>query len=133
MANKQLPPPLCLALILCDYVHVDPGSGKQTIIGTFSEVAFDGFPAAIPQLCIYFCLTEGYGKIPIQVRVIDVNEERPPIFDVTEHVEFASPKDAAQHSLHIRGMPFNEPGQYRVQLFAGGEFLMDRLLRVVGV
>ena len=35
--------------------------------------------------------------------------------------------------IDISGMPFTEPGQYRVQLFAGGEFLMDRLLRVVGV
>ncbi len=40
---------------------------------------------------------------------------------------------ATSDLMDIRGMPFTEPGQYQVQLFAGGEFLMDRLLRVAAV
>jgi hypothetical protein len=130
--SSNLPPPVCLALLLCDYVHADPATGKHTILGTFSEVAFEEFPAQFPCLCIYFCLTEGYGPMPIRLKVIDVNEERPAIFDVTEMVNFSSPKATVQHGVHIQGMPFHEPGEYRVQLFAGDNFLMDRMLNVVG-
>jgi hypothetical protein len=131
MANK-LPPPVCLALLLCDYVHVDPLTGKHTILGTFSEVVFEQFPASLPCLSIYFCLTEGYGTAPIRLKVIDVNEERPPIFDVTDMVDFPSPKATVQQGVQIQGMPFQQPGEYRVQLFAGEHFLLDRMLRVVG-
>jgi hypothetical protein len=129
---SNLPPPVCLALILCDYVHIDPGTGKHTILGTFSEVGFDGFPAKLPCLSIFFCLTEGYGLMPIRLKIIDVNEDRPAIFDVTEMMDFPSPKSAVQQAVSINGMPFNEPGEYRVQLFAGEHFLLDRMLNVVG-
>jgi hypothetical protein len=131
MASK-LPPPVCLALILCDHVHVDPGTGKHTILGTFSEVGFDFFPAKLPCISIFICLTEGYGSMPIRLKVIDVNEDRPAIFDVTETIDFPSPKAAVQQAVSIQGMPFEEPGEYRVQLFAGNTFLMDRMLNVVG-
>lgn len=130
---SNLPPPVCLAFILCHYVHVDPSTGKHSIHGTFPEFGFDRLPTKLPCPSNLFEPIEGCGSTPIRIKLINVNEGRPAIFDVTEVMDLLSPKIVVKHAESIQGMPFDQPGECRVRLFAGEHFLPDRILIVVGV
>jgi hypothetical protein len=40
--------PQLLAWLLCDAVHIDPGTGKHTILGVFSNIMAKRFPVVHP-------------------------------------------------------------------------------------
>lgn len=128
MSEVQIPPPICLALVLCDHVWRDPNSGKYTMIGTFASIATASFPLLHRELGVYVCLTEGLGEGPLRLRICDVDEERDPVFDAQETIRFKNPNFVAQSTFAIQNLLFPLPGEYRVQLFAFDQFISERRL-----
>jgi len=89
--------PYPLALVICDYVWRDPGTGKATLLGCFSAVMGPSFPLSVSSLGLYIALTDGRGKIPIRVRIIDADETRPPVVEGEYEFEFNDPRMIALH------------------------------------
>jgi hypothetical protein len=54
--------PVPVGLILCDYVLVEEGSKKVSIIGSFRDVNVERFPAVLPPFFVYAELTDGLGS-----------------------------------------------------------------------
>jgi hypothetical protein len=127
------PSPDVLALIVCDQIITDRLTGKQSLIGMFSRVHVRGFPATHPQLCVHVALTDGHGETEFVIRIVDTNEERPPIVEGKGKVNFKDPRAIANLALQFHGLTFPEPGQYRVQLYSGGELLREARLELVKV
>src|SRR5690625_7581658 len=50
--------PQILAWITCDGVHIDPGSGKHTLLGIFSNIRARHFPVTHPRMMWFLTLTE---------------------------------------------------------------------------
>jgi len=50
--------PQLLAWLLCDGVHVDPSSGKHTILGVFSNIMAKRFPVVHPHMVWFMTLTD---------------------------------------------------------------------------
>lgn len=123
-------PPDVLAMIVCDTVIADRLTGKQSLIGMFSSVQAFKFPAAHPQLAVYVALTDGRGKTPLELRIVDSEEARPPIVKGGGTVDFKDPRAVANLSLQFHGLVFPEPGEYRVQLWCWGELLREARLRL---
>ncbi len=119
-------PPYTLALIICDQIYADPSTGKMTILGTFTTIGARRFPAVHPSMAVYLAVTDGRGKCPIRVRLIDVDEEREPIFTLDGEVEFKDPRGVVEMPFQTPPLTFPEPGEYRLQLFCGDEPLMER-------
>ncbi|MGA2034762.1 MAG: hypothetical protein ABSG68_21140 [Thermoguttaceae bacterium] len=67
------------------------------------------------------------------MRIIDADENREPIVESEVEVEFADPRMIAEICLNMQGLTFPEPGEYRCQVFAGNEFLMERRMLAVQV
>lgn len=126
----EKPSPDVLALIVCDQIITDRMTGKQSLIGMFSNIHTRGFPAAHPQLCVYVALTEGYGETQFTIRIADSDDARPPIVEGHGKVLFKDPRAIANLSLQFHGLTFPQPGQYRVQLFSNGELLREARLNV---
>jgi len=96
---------------MCDGVHIDPGSGKHTILGIFSNIHALQFPFVHPFMIWFLSLTDcaagehrmkismGYGKTPPQPLL-----ERP----FASH----SPLDRINLVNEIRNLPFPAPGEY---------------------
>ncbi len=124
------PVPDVLSMIVCDQIITDRLTGKQSIIGMFSKIHARGFPAAHPQLCVYVALTEGYGETELTIRVVDANDARPPIVEGRGKVRFHDPRAIANLVLQFHGLTFPEPGEYRVQLYSGGELLREARLEL---
>ena len=77
--------PYCLAMVLCDGVHRDMGTGKFTLLGAFSTLHAAQFPAKVV-FHVYFAITDGQGKTDISLRIMDSESlgdtTVPPIFEL---------------------------------------------------
>lgn len=122
-------PPIPLTLLICDHAWRDPNSGKYFLLGTFSSVRSSAFPFATNLVC-YFAVTEGQGKLPVRMELIDVDEERPAVFDAEGIFEFEHPRQVIEGVFAFQNLEIPEPGEYRLKLFVAGEFLMERALQI---
>ena len=127
------PPPEVLALLVCDQIITDRLTGKQSLIGIFSTVHARRFPAAHPQLCVYVMLSDGHGKTDFKLRIVDANDERPPIVEGRGVVDFKNPRAVANMRLQFHGLTFPQQGSYRVQLYSEDELLREARLDLVQV
>lgn len=71
--------PLPLAMILCDAVHIDPTTGKRTLLGLFSTLVSSEFPTVVRSMAVHVSLTECRGNLAVILQVVDANEDREPI------------------------------------------------------
>src|SRR5262249_11393314 len=50
--------PQLLCWLTCDAVHMDPGSGKHTILGVFSNIKAQHFPVTHPFMVWFLTITD---------------------------------------------------------------------------
>src|SRR6187399_925453 len=50
--------PQLLAWLTCDGVHIDPGSGKHTVLGVFSNIHGERFPLVHPLMFWFLTITD---------------------------------------------------------------------------
>jgi hypothetical protein len=123
--------PDVLGLIVCDQIITDRVTGKQSLIGLFSTIHGFRFPLSHPQLCVHVSLTDGRGKTPISIRIVDADEARKPVVEGRGVVEFKNPRAIANLALQFHGLTFPEPGEYRVQLYSNDELRREARLMLV--
>ncbi len=125
--------PYCLAMLLCDGIHQDPATGKHTLLGTFSTVTAETFPAHI-QFCIYFAITDGLGKIPLKLRIVQAeadlagNAEAAAWESPELEVMFPSPLMVCESTVRNIPVILEKVGVYFCELYSGGTLLMSRRL-----
>lgn len=128
MSETPVPPPVALALIVCDSVYREPATGKYTLLGTFSAIGGKDFPLVHDRLWIYVALTDGRGPTELSLRIVDVEEEREPVAHATFRIVLQDPRAVAEVTCELKKLRFTAPGEYRVQLFSGQDPLMERRL-----
>jgi hypothetical protein len=124
-----------LSMIICDAVHLDPGTGKAFILGCFGSIAATAFPATHPEMAVFAEVTDCRGLTPFMVRIVDVDERSEPIAEARAEIDVPDPLAVAILVLRLNGLVFPGPGEYRIQLFSGNTHLMERgliLSRVQG-
>ncbi|MCH8147908.1 MAG: hypothetical protein IH987_07925 [Planctomycetes bacterium] len=121
--------PYALALVVADNVHRDPGTGKVTILGTFSVIIAKEFPAKHGIIVIYFVLTDGHGKSDCTIRLVTVDEDVT-IAEATAEVDFSDPRAIVEGVVAMQGVVFPSAGEYRLQLVAGTTLLLERRIIV---
>lgn len=77
-------------------------------------------------MALYVSITNGRGKLPVKVQLVDANEERDPIWSIEQEADFPDPRIVMEMYFQMPEITFPEPGEYRFQLFASNEFLMER-------
>jgi hypothetical protein len=124
--------PYCLAMVLCDAVHRDIGTGKCTLLGTFSAVHATTFPAEV--ICTaYVAITDAQGPISIALKIIDSEAEMAgggttPVYEFAmPEIEIESPLAVVELTLPISAKLPNA-GLYFCELHAGTAILMARRL-----
>ena len=125
--------PYCLAMVLCDGVHRDAMTGKFTLLGTFSTLFAQQFPAQV-LFCVYFAITDGIGKTTIRTRIVDSESlvDADPVFELSSEFEFGSPL-MVMESVAIVKTEIPKPGLNHCELHAGTELLMARRVLAVDV
>ena len=125
--------PYCLAMVLCDHVHRDVGTGKFTLLGTFSTFMAKEYPASV-QFTVYFSVTDGIGDMDIWLKIVDARTG----LDESEYhgftletprmaCHFPNPLAVVEGVIGIQA-ELEKPGLYHCELFANNALLMSRRL-----
>ncbi len=125
--------PFALSMIICDAVHLDPGTGKAFILGCFASIGATDFPALHPEMTVFAEVTDCHGPTPFLVRIVDVDESSEPIAEARAVIDIPDPLATPFLVLRLSGLTFPEPGEYRIQLFSGNAHLMERRLILLQV
>ena len=113
----------------CDGVHLDPASGKHTILGVFSNIKARQFPVMHPYMVWFLTLSDvqpGKHRIKLSMGLDPSNS--------TEliHREFESQSPLHRINLinELRNLRFDRPGDYSIIIDVDDETLLVTSLTV---
>jgi len=107
--------PQILAWITCDGVHIDPASGKHTLLGVFSNIKARHFPVVHPRMFWFLTLTEASaGKHKLRI-LFGYDLEEPKVV-VAREFESRSPIQRINLINEIRNLRFTQPGDYSITI-----------------
>ena len=122
----EIPPPMLLAALVCDTVIVDAITGKGTVVGIFDMINAPAYPVRHGTLFVFCQLTNGRGRVDVRADIVDLENDERIIENNQVQAEFVDVRQVANVILQFVGLVFPHPGEYRVQIFAGTEFLGER-------
>lgn len=125
--------PYCLAMVLCDNVHMDSTTGKQTILGTFSTVGAKDFPTRL-EFAVYYAITDAVGDLELTFRIVDskhgFEDNQPPVLEKPFQLNSPTPLAVMEGRILVDAV-LPEPSVYHCELLADGNVLMSRRLVAV--
>lgn len=121
--------PVAIGLMLCDYVLVEERTRKVSLIGTFSGLGMERFPMAAPPFCVYALLTDGEGRMPMDLVVSHLETDQH-IATYRGQVAFPDRLTDVNYLVRLRDCRFPEAGTYQFTLLADGEWVAQRRPRV---
>lgn len=128
-------PALCHGIILSDSVIREHGTGKLSMIGSFSTYTFPIFPFVAPPFIVTALVTNLLGRLeryPITVR-IETSQSGHVL--ASSMAELTTDREVARSEIFevpvaIAPINYPEPGIYKVKVLAQNESLGDRDLTV---
>jgi hypothetical protein len=121
--------PQLLCWLTCDAVHLDPGSGKHTILGVFSNIKAQKFPVIHPFMVWFLTITDCAAG-PHQLRIsmgLEPQNMRPLL---ERPFESQSPIHRLNLVNEIRNLSFPAPGDYSLLIEIDDEPLLATNLTV---
>ena len=103
--------PQLLAWLTCDGVHLDPASGKHTILGVFSNIKAHRFPVTHPFMVWFLTISDcAPGKHRLRISMgLDPTQLQPLI---ERPFESQSPLARINLINEIRNLSFPQAGDY---------------------
>ncbi|MBP8303182.1 MAG: hypothetical protein KBE04_03535 [Phycisphaerae bacterium] len=118
--------PILLSAITCNRVILDKVTGMPSVIDIVQAINAWRYPARCPQI-VFFCeLTNGHGTTAVKVRLVDSQDDDKVIFEKDGNVAFEDVRQIVTLAMDLHGVMFPAPGEYRFQLFTGGDLLGER-------
>jgi hypothetical protein len=123
------PAPVTLSLSLCDYVIIEEGTGKASLVGCFDRLVVPAFPSPPRDLFLAADLTGGRGRGRVSVDIIrpDTGESIP---WTSADVYFRHRLFVVRYRTRVTDCSFPVPGRYAVSLLVDGELAGQRILEV---
>ncbi len=123
--------PLLLAWIMCDGVHIDPATGKHTLLGVFSNIQAKRFPVSHPFMIWFMTLTDcavGCHEVKISLGPDPTNLQ--PLIQRA----FDSPSPLQRINLinEIRNLSFPAAGEYSILIEVDDEPILATSMHVLG-
>ena len=123
--------PQLLAWLTCDAVHIDPGSGKHTILGIFSNIQARQFPVTHPFM-IWFLTISDVSTGQHSLKISMALEGTSPQQLLERPFESQSPVHRINLINEIRNLSFPGPGEYELLVEIDDELLLATSLTVSG-
>ena len=121
-------PPIILTIQVCDSVVLDQRTGRASVLNIFETINAPEYPATHHSMTFFSELTNGHGKVDINVKLVDVQEDDKTIAEVKSEVVFVNVTQICRCILTFGGVTFPKKGEYRFQLFLNRELAGERRL-----
>jgi hypothetical protein len=121
--------PQLLAWLTCDAAHIDPGSGKYTVLGIFSNIKAHRFPVTHPFMVWFMTITDvGAGTHKMKISMgLDPTRMQPLI---ERSFESQSPLHRINLINEVRNLTFPQAGDYSLLIEIDDEPLLVTNLAV---
>lgn len=122
--------PTLLTWLTCDGVHIDPVTGKQTILGVFSAIRAQQFPLKHPFMVWFMTLSNcepGEHKVKISMG-LDPNKATP-VIERTFNAQ--TPLQNINLINQISDLTITEPGDYSIVVEIDGDIILATTLPVL--
>lgn len=121
--------PQVLAWLTCDGVHIDPATGKHTVLGIFSTIRGRQFPLTHPFMVWFLTLSdvpEGEHQIKLSMG-LDPTDLKPMI-----ERPFKSGGHLQRINLinEVRNLTFSQPGEFHILIEIDDEPLLATSINV---
>jgi hypothetical protein len=117
----EAPIPSVVAMLVCDQVITEFGTGKKSLIGIFENINSPMFPTQI-KIGFYAKLVDAEGDYDVLIRLVNLKDESR-VADIKAGVKGIKREGAAELVINVAGIVLPEPGKYEFQLFANDAFL----------
>jgi len=128
--------PLCLALVLARSVSYSVELGAWSIVSPYLSLTVEAFPVEFVALEAYVVLTACDVQVLVELRLVDVDEARPPVFRQLISATFNGPLDVQEIVFHHHKVRIPVEGDYRLMLtvyrpnFTHPEFVIERRIPI---
>lgn len=122
--------PSAHGLFLCQEVarHDD---GRRTLFGMFDSLTADAFPCVAPRFTVYAALTDGQGRVPLNLTVTDIDNEIELLAE-SFLINMADPLGTSHLRIRSGNLVIPESGEDLFELHCENELICHRRLRVEG-
>ena len=121
MSKNSAPIPTVLAMLVCDQVIAEQGTGKKSLIGIFDNVNGQAFPAQV-RLAVYAKLADAEGDYTFRLTLVNLKNETH-LIDMNIKATVADPLSAVELAVNMIGFVLPEAGRYEFQLWYEDTFL----------
>ncbi len=128
--SLDTPPPVLLAILVCDTVIDDRRTNKKSLIGLFDRITAAALPVQHPALHLFVSLTNGRGMCDGHVRVVKSDTDEV-VTEMNGPIEFPDPMAVVELDFAIHDLVFPEEGEDRFQFLGNGSLLGERRFVVV--
>lgn len=123
--------PTLLNWITCDGVHIDPSTGKHTILGVFSSIGSNRFPITYPFM-IWFMTVTGLeaGDHVLRISMGEAEDKVQPLIErpfQSQHI-----KHRVNIINEVSNLTFPKPGEYFLTIEVDGKVLLNTSLPIAG-
>lgn len=126
----MIPCPIALGLTLCDYVSIERGTNKISLIGQFRQLAFSQFPAVAEAFWVAATVTESVGRGILRCEIREMNT-LDVVFTYDRPLTLTDRFREFFIAFRIRTCRFQYPGWYSVHLLVDGEEIAARKLLIL--
>jgi hypothetical protein len=121
--------PQILAWLTCDGVHIDPATGKHTILGIFSNIHARKLPFTHPYMVWFLTVSDvptGKHQIRISMGLDPMNLQ--PLIE--REFESKGPLQRINLINEVRNLTFPQAGEYSILIEVGDEPLLATNIHV---
>jgi len=124
--------------VLADYANVTQ-EGKLNIMGTFDNIYADKFPCVHPEMKLVMQVEASISEVghSHQIEVILMAADGARLFSVKGQVQVGEVKPGtlfkANNILNIRGLKFDQPGEFEFKILINGEERKSVPLKVLKI
>ncbi len=121
--------PQVLCWLTCDGIHIDPATGKHTILGAFSNIRVRQFPITHPFMIWFLTLSDvPTGKHKVRISMgLDATHPEPLI---ERDFESQGPLQRINLINEIKNLTFPKPGDYSLLIEVDEELLLATSINV---
>ncbi len=124
------PPPVLLAVVICDLIIRDELTKKLSLIGVFSAIHGVNLPVTLASsMHLYAALTDGRGEYRSRIVVRHLETETA-VFQAEGPLMFQDPQQVVELNFRLPQVSFPQWGRYEVALFADDQWLGSRTFAV---
>src|SRR5438128_1540977 len=125
----MVPRPVALGMMLCDYVIVEKGTEKISLIGQFERFRLASFPGIAPAFCVFATLTGAQGSGTIELEIQDLATLQQ-IKGWTQVVQFPDRLSHVRVVFRVNNCTLPSPGYFQANLLVDGELVAQHRFEV---